>query len=106
VVRCRPDAVAGVYLSREVCKEKQLNVKEESRDSRGTHVSSPPLLSGRQALVVGAPLRRQGMRITVDSLQGSAPDTRMNGVRATRCLNDEFKCPGMGQRENGFCLRN
>jgi len=47
------------------------------------------------------PLCRQGGGLPWTRFKDS-PDTRMRvrGVRAARCLNDGFKCPGMGQKES------
>ncbi len=62
------------------------------------------LLSFSARLTPGSgqpPLCRQGGGLPWTRFKDS-PDTRMRvrGVRAARCLNDGFKCPGMGQKES------
>ncbi len=95
---CKLDVVGSVVCLVRFARKAIQHQRRKSRLSR--HSCLVDLLSFRPGSGQ-RPLCRQGTRINVDSLQGSSPDTRMKGVRAARCLNDEFKCPGMGSKGEG-----
>lgn len=101
---CEEDVSREVWEQRRIPDQRRTKEREKESDNpRGSHQSC--LVDGLTFLPFwSAPQRpprclcRQGKRITVDSLQGSSPDTRIKGVLrehlAGHCLDDEIYLSG------------